>query len=123
MEIGIKTIEQEDPTALKVFVAEYHFLKKDMEKAFRLFSEAYADPGLSPVMKRTVRKYLVLAAREMRVREIDGMDFTISFNFRTQDGAEQHFVITRDTFNSQTQPIGMLLEVVDYFLKKDQAGN
>ena len=51
MNSELQTIERDDPTALKVFIAEYYFLKKDMEKAYELFAELFKDPALSPVMK------------------------------------------------------------------------
>jgi hypothetical protein len=114
----IRQLKEDDPLTLQVFLGEYYFLKKDLEKAYSLFSEAFEDPGLNPILRETVRNYLVVASRELRKKAIEGMEFTISFEAKEADGTQHHYVIGKDTFNSQTAPVGMLLEVLNYHLNK-----
>jgi hypothetical protein len=117
--LDIERIEKEDPTVLKVFIAEYYFLKKDIQKAFDLFTEAYATPGLSPVMKETVRNYLVIASRELRKKELEGIDFEIGYSFSNEKETVDS-KITKATFKESIAGVGMLLEILDYYLKKNQ---
>lgn len=115
----ITKIEANDPTVMKVFVAEYHFLKGDMETAHKVFSELYNDPGLSETMQATVRNYLLVAAKELRKKELENMTFEITFKGFNDKGHFEH-VITNDTLVSQTVYVGKLLELFDYSLKRCQ---
>jgi hypothetical protein len=118
----LERIEREDPTVLKVFVAEYLFLKKEMEKAYDLFTEAYQDPALSPVMKKTVETFLVTISRELRKKEIERVDFKITAEYDFGGLRKVIAVITKDTFSENPKQVGDLLELLDFNLKKQQAG-
>jgi hypothetical protein len=120
MNLDLDRIEKEDPTVLKVLVAEYHFLKKDMQRAFDLFTEAYADQTLSPVMRETVRNYLVISSRELRKKEIEGIDFGVTVGLMLPDGSTDRIVFNRTNFKDNIKGVGMLLEILDYYLKKNQ---
>jgi hypothetical protein len=120
----IRELETKDPTVLRVFVAEYAFMKGDMEKAYALFSEVFEDKGLSPVMRDTVRSYLVFASKKIREKEIDNIDFTISFSCEGKEGVDyRHYKITKATIQDQLTPVGMILEILDYYLKKQKEGD
>ena len=124
MNSELQTIERDDPTALKVFIAEYYFLKKDMEKAYELFAELYKDPALSPVMKETVRGYLVTAGRELRKAEIKDINFKITAEYDF-NGQKSISVITRETFSKEPKRVGDLVELLDFNLKqihREQSG-
>lgn len=117
MNLELERIERDDPTALKVFIAEYHFLKKDMEKAYELFAELYKDESLSPVMKETVRNYLVISGRELRKKEIEKIDFKITAEYDF-NGQKSISVITRETFSKEPKRVGDLVELLDFNLKQ-----
>ncbi len=119
MNSELQTIERDDPTALKVFIAEYYFLKKDMEKAYTLFAELYKDPALSPVMKETVRGYLVTAGRELRKTEIKDINFKITAEYDF-NGQKTIAVITRDSLSKEPKRVGDLVELLDFNLKQLQ---
>ena len=119
MNLDIQTIERNDPTALKVFVAEYYFLKKDMEKAYELFAELFKDPALSSVMKETVRGYLVTAGRELRKAEIKDINFKITAEYDF-NGQKSISVITKETFVKEPKRVGDLVELLDFNLKQVQ---
>ncbi len=117
----ILRIEKEDPTVLEVFIAEYYFLKKDMKKAYELFARLYENQSLSPVMKESVRNYLVVASKMLRSSEIENMNFSISFVCE-QPGLKREYVITNSNFGEEPTAVGMLLEIIDYYLKKKKIG-
>ena len=119
MNSELQTIERDDPTALKVFIAEYYFLKKDMEKAYELFAELFKDPALSPVMKETVRGYLVTAGRELRKAEIKDINFKITAEYDF-NGQKTIAVITRDSLSTEPKRVGDLVELLDFNLKRLQ---
>ena len=119
MNSELQTIERDDPTALKVFIAEYYFLKKDMEKAYELFAELFKDPTLSPVMKETVRGYLVTAGRELRKAEIKDINFKITAEYDF-NGQKTIAVITRDSLSTEPKRVGDLVELLDFNLKRLQ---
>jgi len=119
MNLDIQTIERNDPTALKVFVAEYYFLKKDAEKAYELFAELYKDPDISPVMKETVRQYLVAAGRELRKKEIKDINFKITAEYDF-NGQKSIAVITKESFSKELKQVGDLVELLDFNLKQVQ---
>lgn len=114
----LRQLKEQDPVTLEVFIGEYHFLKGDMEKAYEVLSSVYENKDLNPILRETVRNYLVIASRELRKKAIDGMEFTISFEAKEADGTEHRYVINKETFGSQTAPVGMLLEVLNYHLNK-----
>ena len=117
MNLELERIERDDPTVLKVFIAEYHFYKKDMEKAYTLFAELYKDPDISPVMKETVRNYLVIAGRELRKKEIEKINFKITaeYDFGASKGM---VVITKDSFSKSFKEVSDLVELLDFNLKQ-----
>lgn len=117
MNLELERIERDDPTALKVFIAEYHFLKKDMEKAYALFSELINQPDLSPVMKKTVTDYLVFAGRELRKKEIKNLTFKISVEY-DNGTTKSSAVITKDTFSDNLPLVGDLIELLDFYIKE-----
>ena len=119
MNSELQTIERDDPTALKVFIAEYYFLKKDMEKAYELFAGLFKDPTLSPVMKETVRGYLVTAGRELRKAEIKDINFKITAEYDF-NGQKSIAVITRDSLSKEPKRVGDLVELLDFNLKRIQ---
>ena len=119
MNSELQTIERDDPTALKVFVAEYYFLKKDTEKAYELFAELYKDPDISPVMKETVRQYLVAAGRELRKKEIKDINFKITAEYDF-NGQKSIAVITKESFTKELKQVGDLVELLDFNLKQVQ---
>jgi len=116
MNLELERIERDDPTVLKVFIAEYHFCKKDMEKAYTLFAELYKDPDLSPVMKETVRNYLVVAGRELRKKEIEKINFKITAEYDF-GGQKSMVVITRDSFPKYFKEASDLVELLDFNFK------
>ena len=116
----LKQLKDQDPVTLEVFIGEYHFLKGDMEKAYEVLSDIYENKDLNPILRETVRNYLVIASRELRKKAIDGMEFTVSFEAKEADGTQHHYVIGKDTFASQTAAVGMLLEVLNYHLSNGQ---
>ena len=116
MNLELERIERDDPTVLKVFIAEYHFYKKDMEKAYTLFAELYKDPDLSPVMKETVRNYLVVAGRELRKKEIEKINFKITAEYDF-GGQKSMVVITRDSFPKYFKEASDLVELLDFNFK------
>jgi hypothetical protein len=118
----LERIEREDPTVLKVFIAEYLFFKKDIEKAYVLFSEVYKDPALSPIMKKSVETYLVTISRELRKKEIEHINFKITAEYDFGGLRNTVAVITKDTFSENPKQIGDLLELLDFNLKNQQAG-
>ena len=111
----IDDINNNDPTVLKVLIAEYYFLNKDLEKAKELFAEAYLNPDLSAIMRETVRNYLVVASRELRKKELIKLDFEIIFTV-----PDKTVTITRETFHENIDNVGELLELLDYYLKADR---
>lgn len=121
MELELQLIANNDPTVLKVFVAEYYFYKKDLEKAYTLFADLFKDPDLSPVMKETVTNYLVVAGRELRKKEIEKIDFKITAEYSI-DGQKSVVVINKDSFTNNQRQIGELLELLDFNLKSVQSG-
>ena len=116
MNLELERIERDDPTVLKVFIAEYYFYKKDMEKAYTLFAELYKDPDLSPVMKETVRNYLVVAGRELRKKEIEKINFKITAEYDF-GGQKSMVVITRDSFPKYFKEASDLVELLDFNFK------
>ena len=117
MNLELERIERDDSTVLKVFIAEYHFYKKDMEKAYTLFAELFKDPALSPVMKETVRGYLVTAGRELRKAEIKDINFKITAEYDF-NGQKTIAVITRDSLSKEPKRVGDLVELLDFNLKQ-----
>ena len=111
------TMECEDPVVLRVFVAEYYFLKGNFAKAAELFTALYKDPALPEVMQATVRNYLVIASRELRAREIEKLHFTITVAY----GDGQKAVIDSEHIRDQIDLVGPLLEVLDFHAKKFHA--
>jgi hypothetical protein len=111
----IEIISQDDPTVLKIFIAEYYFLKKDLQKAFDLFTDIYSDPNLSPIMRETVRNYLVIANRELRKKEIDGIDFEITVDYKGRGTV----IFGKESFSKHIAEVGTLLEILDYYLRQE----
>lgn len=116
MELELQRIEKEDPTVLKIFVAEYYFYKSDMEKAYALFADLFKDPDLSPVMKETVTNYLVFAGRELRKKEIKDINFKITAEY-DNGTTKSTAVITKDTFSESLQLVGDLIELLHFNIK------
>jgi hypothetical protein len=88
-----------------------------MEKAYELFAEVYKDESLSPVMKETVRNYLVISGRELRKKEIEKIDFKITAEYDF-NGQKSISVITRETFSKEPKRVGDLVELLDFNLKQ-----
>jgi hypothetical protein len=109
----IAEIEKEDPTVLKAFVAEYYFFKRDFRKAVDLFAELFSDPALSPVIKQSVRNFLVIGNSELRKKELETLDFEITIDYKGQ-GVD---TIDRASFSKKTIEVAKLLELINYHIK------
>jgi hypothetical protein len=112
----IAKISEEDPTVLKAFIAEYYFMKKDLRKAVDLFAELFSDEKLSPVMKTTVRNYLIVGNTELRKKELENIDFEITVNYIGQ-GTE---TINKASFLGKMTEVAKLVELLDYHIKASQ---
>jgi len=113
LEVILAQIEKEDPTVLKAFIAEYYFFKRDFRKAVDLFAELFSDPGLSPIIKQSVRNFLVIGNSELRKKELETLDFVITVDYKGQ-GID---TIDRASFPEKTVEVGKLLELVNYHIK------
>jgi hypothetical protein len=109
----IARINEEDPTVLKAFVAEYYFFKRDFRKAVDLFAELFSDPELSPVIKQSVRNFLVIGNSELRKKELETLDFGITIDYKGQ-GVDY---IDRASFSEKTIEVAKLLELINYHIK------
>ena len=109
-------IEQTDPTVLKAFIAEYHFLKRDFRKSVDLFAELFSDPDLSPVLKQSVRNFLIIGNTELRKKELETLDFEITVNY-IGVGTE---TINKASFAGKMIEVGKLLELINYHIKGNQ---
>jgi len=117
MELELQLIANNDPTVLKVFIAESYFYKKDLEKAYELFADLFKDPALSPIMKETVTNYLVIAGRELRKKEIEKITFKVTAEYDFE-GSKSVSVITKETFSKDPKAVGDLVELLDFHLKE-----
>jgi hypothetical protein len=109
----IARINEEDPTVLKAFVAEYYFFKRDFRKAVDIFAELFSDPELSPVIKQSVRNFLVIGNSELRKKELETLDFGITIDYKGQ-GVDY---IDRASFSEKTIEVAKLLELINYHIK------